>query len=341
MAYIKRGEFKDHRIWKDKGRWAGFISYANATVNNPDVPIDEKLDVHLRGNEVHVYYKGGRILKITPRKKNFDPNYFYLQKEHQNIPRTWMEFMANDEQAKLSKRKIEKEQCLSVAEAKKIFMDLKAKSDELIVIETPEVYFKEARKVMDKWSQALLEESNVKHEERLLQQKISICNRKGEESDFIVIDIEFSVTDDESVSYHSKKYSHPRFDIIAVQPGKNYRLAVIELKKGIGSTGLQGDGSFNKDTKSGVQDHIEKFRDTLGSDKGYREFVQEMEGVLSTKVEFGILPKELKEVKIPVEKPDFYLAYAGPEMDRFKTACSEIKQPCICIKDEQKPFLKL
>ena len=101
MAYIRRGEFKDHRIWKDKGRWAGFIAYANDTVNNPEVPIDEKLDVHLRGNEVHVYYKGGRILKITSRTKNFDSNYFYLKKEHQNIPRTWMEFMANDEQAEL------------------------------------------------------------------------------------------------------------------------------------------------------------------------------------------------------------------------------------------------
>lgn len=341
MAYIKRGEFKDHRIWKDKGRWAGFIAYANATVNNSDVPIDEKLDVHLRGNEVHVYYRGGRILKITPRKKNFDPNYFYLQKEHQNIPRTWMEFMANDEQAKLRKRKIEKDQCLFVTEAKKVFADLKAKSDELMGIGTPEVYFKEAEKVMDKWSQALLEESNVKHEERLLQQKISVCNRKGGESNFIVIDIEFSVTDDESVSYHSEKYRHPRFDLIAVQPGKNYRLAVIELKKGIGATGLQGDDSFNKNTKSGVQDHIDKFEDTLGSDRGYREFVQEMEGVLSTKVEFGILSKELKDVKIPVEKPDFYLAYAGPEMERFKIACDKIGQPCICIEDEQKPLLKL
>lgn len=80
MAYIRRGEFKDHRIWKDKGRWAGFIAYANDTVNNPEVPIDEKLDVHLRGNEVHVYYKGGRILKITSRTKNFDSNYFYLKK---------------------------------------------------------------------------------------------------------------------------------------------------------------------------------------------------------------------------------------------------------------------
>lgn len=341
MVYIRRGEFKNHRIWKDKGRWAGFIAYANATVNNPGVPIDEKLDVHLRGNEVHIYYKGGRILKITPQKKNFDSNYFYLKKEHQNIPRTWMEFMANDEQAELRKRKIEKEQCLSVAEAKKIFVDLEARSDELVKIETPEAYFKAAGRVMDKWSQALLEESDRAHEERLLQQKISVCNRKGGETDFIVIDIEFSVTDDESVSYHSNEYSHSRFDLIALQPGKNYRLAVIELKKGIGATGLQRDGSFNKNTKSGVQDHIDKFKDTLGSDRGYREFVQEMEGVLSSKIEFGILPKELEGVKIPVEKPEFYLAYAGPEMERFKSACDEIGQPCICISDEQKPLLKL
>lgn len=98
---------------------------------------------------------------------------------------------------------------------------------------------------------------------------------------------------------------------------------------------------LNKNTKSGVQDHINKFKDTLGSDRGYREFVQEMEGVLSAKVEFGILPKELEGVKIPVEKPEFYLAYAGPEMERFKNACDEIGQPCICIMDEQKPLLKL
>ena len=35
-----------------------------------------------------------------------------------------------------------------VAEAKKVFADLKAKSDGLMKIETPEVYFKEAGKVM-------------------------------------------------------------------------------------------------------------------------------------------------------------------------------------------------
>lgn len=341
MAYIRRGEFTDHHIWKDNGKWAGFIAYANATVSNPDVPIDEKLDVHLRGNEVHVYYKGGRILKITPQARNFDPNYFYLKKEHQNIPRTWMEFMANNKQEELCKRKIEKEQCLSVSEAKEVFKEIERKGNELIAIRSPEAYFEAARKVMDKWNQALLEESDGAHEERLLQQKISVCNRKGEETDFIVIDIEFSVTKNESVNYHSKKYSHPRFDIIALQPGKNFRLAVIELKKGIGATGLKGDGSFNKNMKSGVQDHIAKFKDTLGSDKGYRDFVQEMEGVLSAKVEFGILPKELEGVKILVEKPEFYLAYAGPERERFKNACDEIGQPCICIMDEQKPLLRL
>lgn len=231
MAYIKRGEFKDYRIWKDNSEWAGFIAYANATVNNPDVPIDEKLDVHLRGNQVHIYYKGGQILKITPRTRNFDSNYFYLKKEHQNIPRTWMEFMANDKLEELCKRKIEKEQCLSVVEAQKVFTGLKEKRDELIKIGTPETYFKKAGKVMDKWNQALLEEADGAHEERLLQQKISVCNRKGEETDFIVIDIEFSVTEDKSVGYHSEVYSHPRFDIIAVQPGKNFRLAVIELKR--------------------------------------------------------------------------------------------------------------
>lgn len=113
MAYIRRGEFKDHRIWKDKGRWAGFIAYANDTVNNPEVPIDEKLDVHLRGNEVHVYYKGGRILKITSRTKNFDSNYFYLKKSIRIFPEPgWNSWLMTNRQSSVKERLGKNNACL-------------------------------------------------------------------------------------------------------------------------------------------------------------------------------------------------------------------------------------
>lgn len=40
----------------------------------------------------------------------------------------------------------------------------------LLAMKTPEEYFKEAAKIMDEWSRALLDDSDIKHEERLLQQ---------------------------------------------------------------------------------------------------------------------------------------------------------------------------
>ena len=85
---------------------------------------------------------------------------------------------------------------------------------------------------MDSWSDALKDVAT--HEERLLQQKISIVNKDIKESDYIVIDIEFSVSNAEDCPFKSQdeKYqTHPRFDIIAIQPKKNYRLAIIELKR--------------------------------------------------------------------------------------------------------------
>lgn len=59
------------------------------------------------------------------------------------------------------------------------FTGLKEKRDELIKIGTPETYFKKAGKVMDKWNQALLEEADGAHEERLLQQKYQCVIVKG------------------------------------------------------------------------------------------------------------------------------------------------------------------
>lgn len=341
MAYVKRGNLEKLNIGSNDSRWDKYIKFANATIDNPSVPIDEKLDVHLRGNSVHIYYKGGRILEIKRNALNLDYNYFYSKKEHQNIPRTWMRYMFDNDQEELRKRNISPEKCLSPSEVKRVWEELQEKRDMLLAMKTPEEYFKEAAKIMDEWSRALLDDSDIKHEERLLQQRISVCNRHMEEIDFIVLDIEFAVTNDKSVSYHSEKYLHPRFDIIALQPRKNFRLAVIELKKGMGATGLKGNGIFSQGVKSGVLDHIAKFEDTIGSARGYREFVQEMDEVLSMKVQCGVLPVELMGIKIPVEKPDFYLAYAGSGMEHFKGACESIGQPCICITDERQPFLKL
>ena len=98
MAYVKRGNLEKLNIGSNDSRWDKYIKFANATIDNPSVPIDEKLDVHLRGNSVHIYYKGGRILEIKRNALNLDYNYFYSKKEHQNIPRTWMRYMFDNDQ---------------------------------------------------------------------------------------------------------------------------------------------------------------------------------------------------------------------------------------------------
>ena len=82
MAYVKRGNLEKLNIGSNDSRWDKYIKFANATIDNPSVPIDEKLDVHLRGNSVHIYYKGGRILEIKRNALNLDYNYFYSKNRH-------------------------------------------------------------------------------------------------------------------------------------------------------------------------------------------------------------------------------------------------------------------
>ena len=362
MGYLKRADFEGRRILKyleEGGKWNKIIDYCNRNAleckqnRNPE----DGLDVHLRSNCVHIYYKGGRILEVKTDILNIDFSYFYKRNEHDGIPRTHMDLLRNGKYDEL-KRRNANYKGWKPEMAKSVFEDLRNKRNELFGVGVnpsdkelrdayvktamhPENYFEKAMTVMDDWSDALKDVAT--HEERLLQQKISIVNKNAKESDYIVIDIEFSVSNAEDCPFKSKdkKYqTHPRFDIIAIQPSKNYSLAVIELKRGLDAVGITDNDTFDEDTKSGVKDHVYKFNATIGNDNGYKEFIKEMQAVLKMKVHLGILPDELNEVKIPLVKPEFYLAYAGESMDRFKDACKKAKLNCICIENENFPLLK-
>ena len=362
MGYKKRADFEGRRILKyleEGGKWNKIIDYCNKNAlickqkHNPE----DGLDVHLRSDCVHVYYKGGRILEIKTDVLNIDSSYFYKRSEHDGIPRTHMELLRDGEWKELKRRNADykgwtKEMAESVFESllnkrNKLFgLGLNPSDKELrdAYIKTamhPDNYFAKAMTVMDGWSNALKDVAT--HEERLLQQKISIVNKDAKESDYIVIDIEFSVSNAEDCPFRSKdkKYqTHPRFDIIALQPKKNYRLAVIELKRGLDAVGITDDDTFDEETKSGVKDHVYKFDATVGNDNGYEFFIREMQAILKMKVQLGILPDELNVVEIPLEKPEFYLAYAGNSMNRFKDACKKADLKCICIDNEKYPLLK-
>jgi len=374
MGYMKRGDYKGRRILKNLekgGKWNEIIKYCNNSALNCKLSHtpEDGLDAHLRSDCVHIYYKGGRILEVKTDVLNIDSSYFYKRSDHDGIPRTHMELISEGNWEELNRRKepfLRKKQNQGKVnydrwkqkDAEAVFENLKKKRVQLFGLDHhssekdlrdayiktamhPENYFTEAKKVMDDWSDEL--KDDVKHEERLLQQKISIVNKDLKESDYIVIDIEFSVSNAEDCPFRSKdkKYqNNPRFDIIAIQPKKNYRLTVIELKRGLHATGIEDDDTFNDEAKSGVMDHVYKFEATVGNDDGYEYFIREMQGVLEMKVHLGILPPELKDVEIPLEKPEFCLAYAGVSMNRFKAACEKANLKCICIEDENYPLLK-
>ncbi len=362
MGYQKRADFNKRRLLKcleKDGKWSKIIEYCNqnALECKSRRKLEDGLDVHLRSDSVHIYYKGGRILEIKADVLNIDPSYFYKRKEYDGIPRTHLELLRDKKWDELKQRNANYKDW-TPEKAESVFEYLKNKRNELFGLGLnpsnkelrnayiksamqPENYFRKAMTVMDDWSDALKEVTT--HQERLLQQKISVVNKDIKESDFLVIDIEFSVSSARDCPFRSedKKYqTHPRFDIIAVQPKKNFRLAVIELKRGLGAVGITDDDTFDEETKSGVKDHVCKFDATVGNEKGYKCFVSEMQGVLNMKAHLGILPHELSKIKIPLEKPEFYLAYAGESMPRFKTACKRADLKCICIKDEEYPLLK-
>ena len=355
MGYIKRGDYEDKRILthlQENGKWHKLLHYACDNACPDD--ISKGLDIHLRSDSVHIYYKGGRILEIKTDVLNLDSNYFYRREDYDDIPRTHMELLRNGNYEELNRRNVSYTNW-TPEKASAIFDTLKRYRDNLFGIDVtdkksryqafantasaPEQYFKSAMKIMDDWSDSL--KGVTTHEERMLQQKISLLNRDKDESDFIVIDIEFSVSDAEDCPYRDSKgrYKHPRFDIIAYQPKKNNRLAVIELKKGLGAVGWTDDGYFDSDTKSGVLDHLDKFNATVGNDNNYVAFIKEIQGILDMKINLGILTKDLA-VTISNEKPVFMLAYAGEKMEQFYEACKKANMECICVEDESKPFLR-
>lgn len=354
--YIKRGNFGKllEKHVQQGGKWHPIIDYVNKYNHNLKLnELDKSLDLHLRGNCIHIYYKGGRILEIKTNVLNIDKNYFYKSKDYYEIPRTHISFIAEDNIKELEKRNCKYQ--ITKKEAISIFEKLKNKRDQLMCMENssskneayaklaenPQRYFDEAMSIMDEWSNALEEACDKKHEERLLQQKISVANNNPEKTDFVVLDIEFAVTKDLNVTYSNPQYYQPRFDIIALIPNNGNKLAVIELKKGLGATGITSDGQFDEKSKSGVADHKKKFLATIGSDAGYQEFIEEMQFVLKMKVDLGVLPKNMEDVNIKNELPDFYIAYAGEEIDKFNDACKNSGLNCLCIYNENEPILRI
>ena len=261
---------------------------------------DKELDLQIRDNYINVYYQGGNILKINPRSFDFDKFYFYTD--------------CNEERKTHLQEKAKK----GDVNAKRIIDKLVEQRNGLMKnLESPlnhskvECYFSKAKAVMKEWEKTLNDTIRISHKEKQEQQQIAIANRN--DTDYVVLDLEYAVSRTSSFSYivdSDKKV--PRFDIIAIHKGQ---LVVIELKKGIESTG----------GTSGIGPHIKCFKGTIGRDKK-GEFVKEMKELLEQKQSLGLLDKSLK---ISNNKPKFIFAFADRDGEdkfiEFSYLCSTNK----------------
>ena len=268
--YVKRGHTSDLLQKNLTGKYKPIMDYATNPKNG--------LDVQFRGNYINIYYNGGNILRVKPNSLYFDEFYFYLTP-----------------QAKRKSHIVDGAKSGNDSDIA-VITNLQSKRDELLGLlnKSAEAYFCKAKKVMDKWTEVLKDELEIDHAERRFQHQLSLANRRKEDSDFVVLDLEYAVS---KLLTWNNTNSNPRFDIIAIDNETN-QLVVVELKRG--RNAWHG--------KSGVVDHERNFNNTIGNDTN-NEFLFEMEGLLKQKQSCGFLEKDIKiNTALP---PKFVLAIAG------------------------------
>lgn len=277
------------------GRFAGILQTA---IKDPE------LDIQVRANYLNIYYRGGNILRITSRSLWFDKFYFYLPSEERgkNFPKTYVEHIYAHKEDKIPAKT--EYPIPTFEEAKQIINDI---TKELAKIkghlpDSPEIFFKEAKDIMNKWFK------KWKKEERDDQHNISLANRTFSEGcDLVVVDLEFAVSTLKEYNYAisprtgNKKVC--RFDIVAVD--KNGQIYVVELKQN-----KQADSDQNS---ANIHVHRKDFDDTIGEDS-QNLFAREIFGLVETKKELGLLGQD---VMVKISKPIFAISYSGSDANHF------------------------
>lgn len=296
MADYKRGVFSDY-FWKRLSLepLSSIIKYASDSNNG--------LDVQLRGNYINIYYKGGNILRIKPKSYFFDKFYFYTKCEKKN--RATRKSVILESSKELTDVGLSKEEALLIIDS------LEKSAAELVKLLdiSPEAYFNKAKSVIDDWLKVQWTELGINHNEKDCQHSISLQNRDFDTSDFIVVDLEYAISQKASFA---EQNGNPRPDIIAVD--KSGQIHVLELKYRFQAT--EGD--------AGVEQHILDFEKTIGKDaKG--DFVSEMSDLVESKKKLGLIDKRCNVDKS--KKPVFDLVFRGTKQDvsRFEKLYGHFK----------------
>lgn len=282
-----RGEFSPSFEKKLNGELKDLITYAS--------DINNGLDVQFRGNYINIYYKGASILKVDSISLIFNNKYFHsLVEKEKDSSR-----ISNIKKAV----KWGGYKSISQEKALQILDELKKKETELLeLVNDPEKYFSKAKKVIDTWFLVMEEQRINKHKENNTQHKISLCNRSFDNSDLIVLDLEYVIN--KNCSFFSNT-GNPRPDIIALD--KKGCIHVMELKYGLEAT----EGS------AGVKKHILDFEETIKKDEK-DDFKNEMKVLFDAKCRYSLLNCPEGFHFSETEKPVFDLIFCGSK-DDFKT----------------------
>ncbi len=275
-----------------KSREGFNISPTYAKLLNVIKDDEDRLLICVRGDEYHVYYRGGKILEIKPKSLYFDLK--YLKREGE--ANAEFSFAKNKDQDKLI-------------------------LDNEKVLDNPKYFLKEAKSIMDVWF-----EKNKK-QERDDQHLIAYAN-KDSDNELTVIDIEFAVSF--NANYYNKKYidnsrketglppvkdkyPNPRFDIIAID--KDGRIHVIELK-----TGLEALDNARK--------HVDDFNAMIGNEEEgdnrdaheirYVSFLKELQGMRKRIIGENLRGSvNIPEINIEL-KPKFHFLFTPKRGDNVK-----------------------
>lgn len=250
--YIKRGFFLED-FWNDRNL---------RLLNELKKEEYKDLDIRLRGKEIHVYYKGGKILGIKNSSLIFDSKYLKGFFEISKVNKWFENTLKENGDSKLK--------------SSTVHNDING-------------YIHDMKRVMDNWFSKYhnnTEKEKQEPWERYHQQMISLA----EHDNLHIIDIEFAVSFN-SKCYNKEykdtkkrlkekdkykpyeRYPNPRFDLIGMD--NSGQIHVFELKTGLNST-------------KNMTDHVEDFVNMIGSDEmnfqaiRFEEFNKEIASILTT-----------------------------------------------------------
>ena len=216
------------------------------------VRADDSLDFQIRHNQVHIYYRGGKILDLRPKRgggyhSSFDMKYMNnWTKRPEDIAEPILKPECSD--------RID-----SVGDA------------DTWVLALPQL-----KRIMDRW---FLDhpKKEREHQQMVVDQNNTL--KASDRSDFWILDIEYAKSI--AVPDNPGHRKAARFDLIAMitSPDAAPRLAFIEMK--------YEDKALRP--PAGIRCHLKDFRSFLSDPENYAGVKDEMFGVLQQKNDLGVL----------------------------------------------------